>query len=94
MSSTDLFITSFLCRGKSEQVKQNLLKLRRGSSEEDPEFTAELEEILAVAEVERKYDGFKALPELFNKNNLHRLFIGVMLQVFQQWTGTNAIVSE
>jgi hypothetical protein len=82
-----------LFRGKSEQVKQNLLKLRRGASEQDAEFTAELEEILAVAEVERKYNGFKALPELFTKNSLHRLFIGVMLQVFQQWTGTNAIVS-
>ncbi|KAI8335110.1 general substrate transporter [Chlamydoabsidia padenii] len=77
-------------KGESEQVKKNLLRLRN-VPEQDAEFTRELQEILEVAEEERKFKGFKSLPDLFTKNNLHRLFIGIMLQVFQQWTGTNAI---
>ncbi|CAO3592944.1 unnamed protein product [Absidia cylindrospora] len=76
-------------KGKHEMVKTNLLRLR-DIPEEDPEFTAELQEILAAADLDREYKG-KLLSELLNKNHLHRLFIGTMLQIFQQWTGTNAV---
>ncbi|KAI8096978.1 general substrate transporter [Halteromyces radiatus] len=76
-------------KGKPDLVKENLLRLRN-IPEEDPEFVDELQEILTAAEEERTHKG-KVWNEFFQKNMLHRLFIGVMVQVFQQWTGTNAI---
>ncbi|KAI7886856.1 general substrate transporter [Mucor mucedo] len=76
-------------KDRAEDVKINLLKLR-DLPEDHPEIIEELEEINAAAEFERESKSGK-WTELFNRSNLHRLFIGVMLQIFQQWTGTNAI---
>lgn len=78
-------------KGRDEDVKKNLLKLR-DLPEDHPEIIEELEEINAAAAFERESKSGK-WTELFQRNNLHRLFIGIMLQIFQQWTGTNAIVS-
>ncbi|KAI8637011.1 general substrate transporter [Parasitella parasitica] len=76
-------------KGRDEDVKRNLLKLR-DLPEDHPEIIEELEEINAAAAFERESKLGK-WTELFQRNNLHRLFIGIMLQIFQQWTGTNAI---
>ncbi|KAG2235895.1 hypothetical protein INT48_008198 [Thamnidium elegans] len=76
-------------KGRSDDVKSNLLRLR-GLPEDHPEIMEELEEINLAAEFERESKSGK-WTELFSRSNLHRLFIGVMLQIFQQWTGTNAI---
>lgn len=78
-------------KDRSEDVKVNLMKLR-DLPEDHPEIIEELQEINASAEFERESKSGK-WTELFNKSNLHRLLIGVMLQIFQQWTGSNAIVN-
>lgn len=78
-------------KGRTDDVKSNLLRLR-DLPEDHPEIIEELQEINVAAEFERLSKSGK-WTELFNRSNLHRLFIGVMLQIFQQWTGTNAIVS-
>jgi len=78
-------------KGRDEDVKKNLLRLR-DLPEDHPEIIEELEEISAAAAFERESKSGK-WTELFQRSNLHRLFIGIMLQIFQQWTGTNAIVS-
>lgn len=78
-------------KGRTEDVKSNLLRLR-DLPEDHPEIIEELEEINLAAEFERESKSGK-FTELFSRSNLHRLFIGVMLQIFQQWTGSNAIVS-
>ncbi|CAO3645731.1 unnamed protein product [Mucor hiemalis] len=76
-------------KGRDEDVRKNLIKLR-DLPEDHPEINEELEEIKIAAEFERESKSGK-WTELFQRSNLHRLFIGVMLQIFQQWTGTNAI---
>ncbi|CEP15143.1 hypothetical protein [Parasitella parasitica] len=76
-------------KGRDEDVKKNLLKLR-DLPEDHPEIIEELEEINVAAAFERESKSGK-WADLFQRNNLHRLFIGIMLQIFQQWTGTNAI---
>ncbi|KAI8969312.1 general substrate transporter [Mycotypha africana] len=76
-------------KGRAEDVKKNLLRLR-DLPEDHPSITEELCEINVAAEFERESKSGK-WTELFQRSNLHRLFIGIMLQIFQQWTGTNAI---
>ncbi|KAL7316961.1 hypothetical protein PS15m_003377 [Mucor circinelloides] len=76
-------------KGRDEDVKKNLIRLR-DLPEDHPEIIEELEEISAAAAFERESKSGK-WTELFQRSNLHRLFIGIMLQIFQQWTGTNAI---
>ncbi|RCH88311.1 hypothetical protein CU098_004910 [Rhizopus stolonifer] len=75
--------------GRTEQVLKNLCRLR-GLPEDHPDILEELQEIEAAAELDREAKSGK-WTELFQSGNLHRLFIGVWLQIFQQWTGSNAI---
>ncbi|KAI9317407.1 general substrate transporter [Dichotomocladium elegans] len=76
-------------RNRDEQVLSTLCKLR-DKSPEDPAILEELKEIQDAIELERESKSTR-WTEILAPNNLHRLFLGVMLQVFQQWTGTNAI---
>lgn len=78
-------------RGKTEQCRKTLARLR-DVPEDDPLVAAEMEEIERAIELERESKS-GAFSEIFQAGNLRRLFIGCMLQLFQQWTGTNAIVS-
>jgi MFS family permease len=78
-------------KNRPDDVKKNLMRLRDLPAD-DPLILQEMEEINAAAEFERESKSGK-WTELFQPSNLHRLFIGIMLQIFQQWTGTNAIVS-
>ncbi|EIE75315.1 hypothetical protein G6F46_003111 [Rhizopus delemar] len=75
--------------GRTEQVLKNLCKLR-DLPEDHPDIVEELREIEAAAEADREATSGK-WTEMFERENLHRLFIGIMLQIFQQWTGSNAI---
>lgn len=76
---------------RPEDVKKTLIRLR-DLPEDHPEIIAELQEINDAAQFERESKS-GTLAEFFEKKNLYRLFIGVWLQIFQQWTGSNAIVS-
>ncbi|KAG1144014.1 hypothetical protein G6F37_001778 [Rhizopus arrhizus] len=75
--------------GRKEEVLKNLCKLRDLPADH-PEILQELQEIEDAAESDRQATSGK-WTELFERENLHRLFLGIMLQIFQQWTGSNAI---
>lgn len=77
--------------GRTDDVLKNLCRLRDLPADH-PEILQELKEIEDAAELDRQAKSGK-WTELFQRENLHRLFIGIMLQIFQQWTGSNAIVS-
>ncbi|KAI7907082.1 general substrate transporter [Cokeromyces recurvatus] len=76
-------------KGRTEEIKKNLIQLRN-LPKDHPEIAEELEEITTAAELDRASKSGK-WTEIFERTNRHRLFIGVMLQIFQQWTGSNAI---
>lgn len=78
-------------RGRKDEVLKNLSKLRDLPTDH-PDIIQELQEIEDAAEMDRQASSGK-WTELFERENLHRLFLGIMLQIFQQWTGSNAIVS-
>jgi MFS transporter, SP family, sugar:H+ symporter len=78
-------------RDKTEQCRKTLARLR-DLPEDDPLVTQEMEEIATAIELEKESKSGR-FTEIFQAGNLRRLFIGCMLQLFQQWTGTNAIVS-
>ncbi|CEG66505.1 hypothetical protein RMATCC62417_03072 [Rhizopus microsporus] len=75
--------------GRTDDVLKNLCRLRDLPADH-PEILQELKEIEDAAELDRQAKSGK-WTELFQRENLHRLFIGIMLQIFQQWTGSNAI---
>lgn len=72
-----------------DDVRRTLAQLR-DLDESDPAITLEMEEIQAAIDAERAGSGRK-FTEITQPINMKRLFIGIMLQTFQQWTGTNAI---
>ncbi|CAO3686482.1 unnamed protein product [Rhizopus stolonifer] len=76
-------------RGRKDEVLKNLSKLRDLPTDH-PDIIQELQEIEDAAEMDRQASSGK-WTELFERENLHRLFLGIMLQIFQQWTGSNAI---
>ncbi|KAI7857479.1 general substrate transporter [Circinella umbellata] len=76
-------------KGYDEKVVKTLCFLRNGN-ENDVEIQEELEEIRQASRVELESRNSK-WTELLKPNHLRRLFIGVWLQIFQQWTGTNAV---
>jgi SP family sugar:H+ symporter-like MFS transporter len=77
--------------GKMDQCRKTLARIRN-VPEDDPKVLQEMQEIEQAIELERESKSLR-ISEIFAANNLRRLFIGCMLQLFQQWTGTNAIVS-
>ncbi|KAI8890860.1 general substrate transporter [Backusella circina FSU 941] len=79
----------YASRGEYDKVLSTLSKLR-DMPEDHPEVQGEFEEIQQASQLEKEGKAGK-FSELFHGHNLHRLFVGIMLQVFQQWTGTNAI---
>ncbi|KAJ2962452.1 hypothetical protein NQZ79_g2349 [Umbelopsis isabellina] len=75
--------------GKMDQCRKTLARIR-DVPEDDPAVLQEMEEIERAIELERESKSLR-ISEIFAPSNLRRLFIGCMLQLFQQWTGTNAI---
>jgi MFS family permease len=78
-------------KGKDETLQKTLVALR-DLPEDHPEIIEELHEIHAAAELEKQNKQSK-WTELFQPANFHRVLIAIAMQSFQQWTGTNAIVS-
>lgn len=78
-------------RDRTEEAKVILCKLRN-RSEDDPETIDELNQIVTAVALEKQQDGSK-WKELLERYNIHRLALGCFMQIAQQWTGTNAIVS-
>ncbi|RUS22819.1 general substrate transporter [Endogone sp. FLAS-F59071] len=76
-------------QNRHEDVRRTLAQLRN-LDELDPAITSEMKEIQAAIDAERASSGRK-FTEIMQPLNIKRLFIGIMLQTFQQWTGTNAI---
>lgn len=79
-------------KGRDEDLKKTLVKLR-DLPEDHPEIQEELAEIEAAAEIELQNKQSK-WTEIFQPANFHRVLIAIAMQSFQQWTGTNAIVSD
>lgn len=78
-------------RDKDDKVEKELCRLRNLPAD-DPTIIQELQEIKDAVEVERESKNTR-WSEVIVPSNLKRLFIGIWLQIFQQWTGTNAVVS-
>ncbi|KAI8139029.1 general substrate transporter [Fennellomyces sp. T-0311] len=76
-------------RDRYDDVLRTLVFLR-DQPEDDPEIVQEIEEIRAAVTLELESKSSR-WTEIFIPNNLRRLFIGIWLQIFQQWTGTNAV---
>lgn len=78
-------------RNRDEDVLKTLCRLR-DLPQDDPRIQEEYQEIQAAIELERESKSSR-WTEILVPNNMRRLFIGVSLQIFQQWTGINAVVS-
>ncbi|XP_049383471.1 sugar transport protein 8-like [Solanum stenotomum] len=78
--------TSLVERGNEEQGKSTLMKIRGVSDVE-----AEYKEIVAACE-QAKQVKQQSLKNLLKPASIPPLVIGVLLQVFQQFTGINAIM--
>lgn len=78
-------------RDRTEEAKVILCNLRN-SLEDDPENIDELNQIVTAVALEKQQDGSK-WKDLSEPYNIRRLALGCFMQIAQQWTGTNAIVS-
>ncbi|RCH87459.1 hypothetical protein CU098_007371 [Rhizopus stolonifer] len=76
-------------KDRNDDVKRELCRLR-DLPEDHPEIIEEYEEILAAARFDKESRA-GTYKELFERSNFHRLLIGICLQIFQQWTGSNAV---
>jgi hypothetical protein len=80
----------YINKDRHEEALSTLCKIRN-LPETHPAIQEEFKEIVDARELEKSSKN-TLIQEIFQKHNLHRLFIGCALQTFQQWTGTNAIV--
>ncbi|KAI8977926.1 general substrate transporter [Pilobolus umbonatus] len=78
-------------KGRNDEALQVLARLHSNGDQTDPAVVAEYEDILAQAEIERAVSVDSYL-ELFKGTVLKRLILGVLIQVFQQFTGMNSIM--
>ncbi|KAL7750058.1 hypothetical protein RI367_004573 [Sorochytrium milnesiophthora] len=79
-----------ITRGRDEEALAKLSKLRQ-MSEKSPEVQEEYHEYKLSFEAEKQV-GTASWSELLRPGIVNRLAIGVILQLFQQWTGINAIM--
>ncbi|XP_006837022.2 sugar transport protein 8, partial [Amborella trichopoda] len=77
--------TSLIERGKSEKGKATLERIR-GTKNVEPEFQQLVKACETASEVKHPYH------RLMRRDGHPRLFISIILQVFQQLTGINAIM--
>ncbi|RUS22856.1 hypothetical protein BC937DRAFT_86303 [Endogone sp. FLAS-F59071] len=75
--------------GRHDIARRTLAQLRN-LGESDHAVTEEMEEIQRAIDLERESSTGKFF-EILQPSNLRRLLIGIMMQTFQQWTGSNAI---
>jgi hypothetical protein len=78
-------------RGRLEDAKVTLFKLRN-RPDDDQETMNEFNQIIDAVTLEKQQDG-TVWKELSEPRNIRRVALGCFMQIAQQWTGTNAIVS-
>lgn len=78
-------------RNRFDEAKVILCKLRN-LPEDHPDIANEFDQITSSVIKEKQQDGTK-WKELIEPHNLRRLALGCFIQIAQQWTGTNVIVS-
>ncbi|KAG2232032.1 hypothetical protein INT48_000587 [Thamnidium elegans] len=78
-------------KGRNEEALAVLARLHSRGDESNPEVIAEYEEIIAQVEHERTVS-VSSYVELLKGTVRKRLILGVLIQIFQQFTGINSIM--
>ncbi|RUP45061.1 general substrate transporter [Jimgerdemannia flammicorona] len=76
-------------KGRFDDARKTMAALRN-LPEDDPTVEHEMADITRALEIEKE-SGNGKWTEIFQPMNFRRLIIGCCLQMFQQWTGSNAI---
>ncbi|KAI9342386.1 general substrate transporter [Pilaira anomala] len=80
-----------LSKGRNAEALGVLAKLHSAGNETDPRVVAEYEEIIAQIELERAV-AVGSYLELFQGKLRRRMILGILVQIFQQFTGMNSIM--
>ncbi|KAI9254312.1 general substrate transporter [Sporodiniella umbellata] len=80
-----------ISRGRNEEALAVLARLHSQNDKTAPHVLAEYQEIVAQVEHERTVS-VSSYTELFKGTMLRRMVLGVLIQVFQQFTGINSIM--
>ncbi|KAI8637655.1 general substrate transporter [Parasitella parasitica] len=78
-------------KGRNAEALSVLARLHSGGDEAAPHVVAEYDEIISQVEHERAVS-VDSYFELFKGTLLRRLILGVLIQIFQQFTGINSIM--
>ena len=78
-------------KGRNAEALSVLARLHSNGDETAPHVVSEYEEIVAQVEHERAVSVSSYL-ELFKGTLLRRLVLGILIQIFQQFTGINSIM--
>ncbi|CAO3612096.1 unnamed protein product [Mucor hiemalis] len=78
-------------KGRNEEALAVLARLHSGGDKTNPAVVAEYEEIIAQVEHERTVS-VSSYTELLKGTVRRRLILGVLIQIFQQFTGINSIM--
>lgn len=78
-------------KGRKEEALRTLAKLHADGDETNPYVVEEHNDICQQVELEQRVS-VTSYTELFKKEVRRRLFLGVLVQVFQQFTGINSIL--
>lgn len=77
-------------RGREDEAQKVIAKVNSWELDA-PETKAEVDDIRSAIEQERKV-GTASWSELLKDGIINRVVLGIMLQLWQQWTGVNAIM--
>ena len=80
-----------LMKGRNAEALAVLAKLNSAGDETAPNVVAEYEEIIAQIELEKSV-AVGSYLELFQGKLRRRMILGILVQVFQQFTGINSIM--
>jgi sugar porter (SP) family MFS transporter len=78
-------------RGRNEEALSVLARLHSQGDKTDPRVVTEYEEIIAQVEHERAVS-VSSYVELLKGTVRRRLILGILIQIFQQFTGINSIM--
>jgi sugar porter (SP) family MFS transporter len=80
-----------LSKGRNAEALRVLAQLHSAGDETNPLVVAEYEEIIAQIELERAV-AVGSYLELFQGKLRRRMILGILIQIFQQFTGINSIM--
>ncbi|RCH85742.1 hypothetical protein CU097_004500 [Rhizopus azygosporus] len=80
-----------ISKGRNEEALAVLAQLHSNNDKTAPHVVAEYEEIIAQVEHERTVS-VSSYVELLQGTVRRRMFLGILIQVFQQFTGINSIM--